>query len=470
MKKTPQKVKKAPQKKRKNNKKNLSVVAGAILIAVILTTVAFSFVLSISGEVKPQPGYTTTEPTTTEPPVPYVTSTATIGSAGDILIHKPILESAKGSEGYSFQKLFTYTKSVTSAYDYFVLNLETTLAGTEDGRTYTTYPRFNSPDSLLDAVEALGTDCLLTANNHSYDTKSYGFLRTIDKVDEKGFDHVGSRKTAEDKKYFVKNIKDISFGFTCYTYETPYDSTTIKALNGIEMNETTSPLVNSFDYDHLDTFYTEIEEQLKLMKGAGAEVSVIYVHWGDEYKLSANSYQKAIAQKLCDIGFDVIIGGHPHVVEPVELITSTDGKHKTVCVYSVGNFLSNQRRNLMGLKTGHTEDGLIFEMTFSKYSDGTVVFDSVDVTPTWVHLYNEGSKQVHSVVPLSANLNAESLGLNKTSDGLSQAKASYERTMALVKEGTDACNEYLSSLPRPDEETTEEDTTVSISDATDVAA
>lgn len=469
MKKTPQKAKKSPPKK-KNNKKSLSVVAGSVLIAVILTTVVFSLVLSVSGEVKPQPGFTTTEPTTTEPPVPYVTSTATIGSAGDILIHKPILESAKGSEGYSFEKLFTYTKSVTSAYDYFVLNLETTLAGTEDGRTLSTYPRFNSPDSLLDAVKGLGTDCLLTANNHCYDTKSYGFYRTIDQVEAKKFDHVGTRKTAEDKKYFVKNIKDISFGFTCYTYETPYDSSTIKALNGIEMNETTSPLVNSFDYDHLDTFYTEIEQQLKAMKGAGAEVNVIYIHWGDEYKLSANSYQKAIAQKLCDIGFDVIIGGHPHVVEPVELITSTDGSRKTVCIYSVGNFLSNQRRNLMGLKTGHTEDGAIFEMTFSKYSDGTVVFDSIDVTPTWVHLYKEGSKQVHSVVPLSANLNAENLGLNKTSDGLSQAKASYERTMALVKEGTDACNEYLSSLPRPDEEPTDEDTTSAANDITDIAA
>ncbi len=438
------------------NSKKVSVVAVSALIGIIICTVFFSIVLGFSGEVKPQSD-ATTEPTTTEPPTPYITSTATIGSAGDILIHKPLLEGAKSSSTgeYSFDKLFTYTSSVTEAYDYFVLNLETTLAGTENGRTYTTYPCFNSPDSLLDALKGIGTDCLLTANNHSYDTNEFGFFRTVETVENAGFDHIGSRSTADELKYFVKNIKDINFGFTCYTYETEYDSTTVKALNGITMNETTSPLINSFDYDHLDTFYNDIENQISLMKKDGAEVIVVYMHWGDEYKLSPNSYQETIAQKLCDMGVDVIVGGHPHVVEPVDLITSTDGKHKTVCVYSVGNFVSNQRRNLMGLKTGHTEDGLIFEMTFSKYSDGTVVFESVDVTPTWVHLYTENSKQVHSVVPLSDNLDAEKLGLNKTSNGLQEAQSSYERTMALVEEGINECNEYLKSQPKPDDEPVE---------------
>lgn len=439
---------------KKNNKK-VSVVAVSALIGIIICTVFFSIVLGFSGEVKPSVTETTIPPST-EPPVPYVVSTATIGSAGDILIHKPILESAKNSSTgeYSFDKLFTYTSSVTKAYDYFVLNLETTLAGTENGRTYTTYPCFNSPDSILNAVKNIGTDCLLTANNHSYDTNSFGFYRTVETVEDMGFDHVGTRASTDELKYFVKKIKDISFGFTCYTYETEYASQTVKALNGIAMNETTSPLINSFDYDHLDTFYKDISQQLELMKKDGADVLVVYMHWGDEYKLAPNSYQTEMAQKLCDMGVDVIIGGHPHVVEPVDLITSTDGKHKTVCIYSVGNFVSNQRRNLMGLKTGHTEDGLIFEMTFSKYSDGTVIFDSIDITPTWVHLYNENSKQVHSVVPLSENLDAEKLGLNKTTNGLQEAKNSYERTMELVKEGTDECNEYLKSQPRPDGEAT----------------
>ena len=105
----------------------------------------------------------------------------------------------------------------------------------------------------------------------------------------------------------------------------------------------------------------------------------------------------------------------------------------------------------MGLKTGHTEDGLIFEMTFSKYSDGTVVFESVDAIPTWVHLYSESGKKVHSIVPLEGNLekNAAKLGLNKTSDGLAQAKASMARTEALVAEGEKKCNDYLDTIETP---------------------
>ena len=105
----------------------------------------------------------------------------------------------------------------------------------------------------------------------------------------------------------------------------------------------------------------------------------------------------------------------------------------------------------MGLKTGHTEDGAIFEMTFSKYSDGSVYFEYVDVTPTWVHLYKENGKQVHSVVPLSENMDASSLGLDKTSDGYKNAQESYDRTIALVGDGLNECNQWLDSVETPAE-------------------
>lgn len=459
------------KKKRKNKSSEaatvkLLLISIAAVIVIVFSTV-IGFILTSEDISSPVFGGIVEETTTEEDKTPVITSTVTIGSAGDILIHNPLLEgAAKGDGVYDFNKLFTYVTPTAKEYDYFVLNLETTLAGNEN-RKYSTYPRFNTPDSLLESLTNMGTDCLLTANNHSYDTGADGFLRTLEKVEESGFDHTGSFSTAEEKRYLIKKVGGIKFGLICYTYETSYDSDTVKALNGLPMNTTTSPLINSFDYDHIDTFYTDIKNQLALMKKSGAEVLTVYMHWGDEYKLSANSWQKSIAQKLCDMGVDVIIGGHPHVVEPVELLTSTDGESKTVCLYSMGNFVSNQRRNLMGLQTGHTEDGAIFEMTFSKYSDGSVYFEEVDVTPTWVHLYKENGKQVHSVVPLSENMDAASLGLDKTDGGLSNAKESYERTMTLVGEGLDACNEYLDTIERPDElyrkslepETTEEEIT-----------
>ena len=161
-----------------------------------------------------------------------------------------------------------------------------------------------------------------------------------------------------------------------------------------------------------------------------------------------------MAQKICDLGVDVLIGGHPHVVQPVDLISATNSSQKTVCVYSMGNMVSNQRRQYMGIKDGHTEDGMFFKMSFSRYSDGSVVFENIEVVPTWVHLYTSGGKNVYNVVPLSENLDAAALGLDKSSNGLSLAKGSYERTMKLVSEGVKECNDYLASLPRPDEETT----------------
>ena len=437
-------------------RKRLASTAIIFLVAVMCVTAAVYAVkddinsggLFIETTTTTEP--TTTEPTTTLPPEPTVTSTVTIRSAGDVLIHIPIYQSAKRSDGsYNFDHLFTYSEDIISGCDYFVANLETTLGGT-DGRSYSGFPRFNSPDSIIDALKGAGVDCLLTANNHSYDTNGPGVLRTIEKIEEADLDYTGSRKTTDGAKYLVKTIGGIKFGLACYTYETP-SSEGRKSLNGILVDTATAPLINSFNPAKPQSFYDELGANIGKMKKKGADIIAVYIHWGEEYQLTQNAKQQEIAQELCEMGVDVIIGGHPHVVQPMDLLTSTDGKHKTVCVYSLGNFVSNQRRNLMGLKTGHTEDGLIFEMTFSKYSDGTVYFDSVDAIPTWVHLYNEGGKKVHAITPLEGNLDkkAAKLGLTKTGDGLAQAKASKARTDALVAEGEKKCNEYLSSIERP---------------------
>lgn len=431
-------------------KKKLVRTAVVIVLAVIAAILTFGAVLTLGGNTGFIQPTTTTLPTTTEAPIitettlPYITSTATVRSAGDVLIHIPIYQAAKTAEGYNFDNIFTYTDSLIEDSDYFVANLETVLAGT--GVAYSGFPRFNSPDAIVDSLKKAGVDCLLTANNHTFDKNYDGVIRTQKVIKEKGLSYTGTRTDEEGKKYFIANVNDIKFGMLCYTFETP-SSEGRKALNGILVDTKTAPLINSFNPEKPESFYAEIKEQLKLMKKKGAEVTVVYIHWGNEYELTQNSKQREIAQALCNMGVDVIVGGHPHVVQPVDLLTSENGKHKTVCVYSLGNVLSNQRRAYMGLKTGHTEDGLVFEMTFSKYSDGRVVFESVKSIPTWVHVYSSGGKKVYNIVPLSKNMDgkAEKLGLNKSGDGLNQAKASYERTMTIVKEGTDKCNKYLKS-------------------------
>lgn len=419
----------------------VAIVASAIASVARHETYANGFVEKSTVTTTEEPSY---DYEVDEGGNPVVVSTAKIGSAGDILIHKPILENAhiSSENTYNFDNVFSYISPVIKKYDYFVANFESSCGGSE--KAYSTYEPFNIPDTIVDAAKNAGIDCLLTANNHCYDNGEAGVLRTAEVIKNSGLDYTGTVTEAGQDNYLVKEVNGIKFGFVCYTYET--DSATGTAINGNKLTDTAASLINTFHYATLDKFYTKLGSQLDAMKKKGADVLVVYMHWGEKYELKQDSHQTEISKKLSDMGVDVIVGGHPHVVQPIDLITSTDGSHKTVCVYSLGNFLSNQRRTLMNLKDGHTEDGLIFEMNFSKYSDGTVKFDSIDVTPTWVHLYESGGKNVYRITPLNKNFSekAEEIGLTNSSDGLSLAEGSYERTMALVSEGMDKCNDYLS--------------------------
>ena len=123
------------------------------------------------------------------------------------------------------------------------------------------------------------------------------------------------------------------------------------------------------------------------------------------------------------------------------LSSTTDPDHKTVCLYSMGNAISNQRRDLMNLNTGHTEDGVLFSFTFAEYSDGTVRLDSVELLPTWVWM---GSNS-YRIIPLDTEVADWGSAFNLGSDGVASAKASYDRTMKLVAEGIQESNEYLTA-------------------------
>ncbi len=433
----------------KNNKAKKTVYTVLICCIALLTAVLI-FIFTDKKSEAPEKTSAVTEETAPSEATPIPENTVTVGTAGDILIHKPVYENAKTADGnYDFNHIFTFAESTISECDYFIVNLETTFGGT-DNQSYSGFPRFNSPDAVADALKNAGVDCVLTANNHSYDTDGNGVSRTIETAEKAGLDYTGSRKNTAEKQYLIKNIDGINFGFICYTYETPV-AEGYKALNGIILDSDTSPLINSFKPDAPDEFLAELETNIEKMKAENADVIAVFMHWGEEYQLTENNNQKAVAQAICDLGADVIIGGHPHVVQPVDLLTSSDNTHKTVCVYSMGNFVSNQRRSLMGLKTGHTEDGIIFEMTFTKYSDGEVKFDCIEIIPTWVHLYYENGKQIHAIVPLDGDIekDAEAKGLTKSSDGTSLAIQSKERTVKLTDEGEKKCNDYLLSENAP---------------------
>ena len=369
------------------------------------------------------------------PKEPYKTASASIGSTGDLLIHDPIFKGVKQSDGsYDFTDIFTTVKPYFEQYDLMVANLEVTLAG--DSRAYSGYPIFNCPDSIIDAATKGGIDMLLTANNHTYDTGFDGLRRTMEVLKNKSVPFIGTRQSESESIYTIKDINGIKIGMVCYTYSTT-TSDGRKALNGNILKTEAGPLVNTFDYYKLDEFYSEAESVIKEMKQNGAEATIIYIHWGNEYVRKPNSYQTKMAQKICDIGYDVIVGGHPHVLEPIDTLKSENG-HETVCLYSTGNTVSNQRKERMDSDnySGHTEDGIILGVTFDKYSDGKVVLSDVSILPLWVDMTRVNGKNQYKIIPLDINRLEDWDNLVMTK--VSSAKASYNRTMKIVGEGVNA--------------------------------
>ena len=397
----------------------------------------------------------TTEPPTTLPPEPeHVVSTATILSTGDLLMHGGLINAANQGDGtYDFGYIFPYITEYVTAADYAVANLETTLAGT--AKPYQGNPMFNCPDELVDAAKNAGFDMLLTASNHSYDSQQPGFERTIRTIREKGLANLGTMLSAEEPKYVVQDINGIKIGMIAYTYEDSLGPGNPPALNYNPMQAGGYDLINCFRHSDPDSLYNHLGPQMELMKADGAEAIVVYLHWGQEYKLEANASQKEIAQHLCDMGVDVIIGGHPHVVEPVELLESaTDPSHRTVCLYSMGNAVSNQRQGLLkSITTAHTEDGVLFSVTFSKYSDGTVYLEDVELIPIWVRAVDASGNTVvrssatirrYEMLPLDENRRdqwAEQFGIDDST--LIQCQDSWQRTMDIVGQGLSQSREYL---------------------------
>ncbi len=377
-----------------------------------------------------------------------VVSQATVVNTGDLLLHNPVLKGALKSDGsYDFSAFFPKIKKYFDSADLAVANLEVTLGGTESGE-YKGYPNFNVPDNFIDECKNSGIDVLLTANNHCYDTGLFGLKRTVKILKEKKVEYLGTKETTSDHTYIIRNVNGIKIGMVCYTYENKCETAGRKSINGAVISTEANSLINSFSYENLPGFYTEAESIIKGMKTNGADCVVFYMHWGEEYQLKENTQQKNIAQKLCDLGTDVIVGGHPHVVQPMEMLTSSDGLKQTVCLYSMGNALSNQR--LEELKSecpgGQTEDGVLFYYTFTKYGDGSVKLTSTDVIPTWVKKTGERYKANYTIYPLENAQAVSSLGLD--SNNQAQALKSYERTKATIEAGLSDCQQKLGCKKR----------------------
>ena len=429
-----------PRKKRPAIDPKVLAIGGLVLLVLIL-------LLSRCGKDEEVPVPVDTQPVATEAvvtePKLEVVSTASISVQGDLLMHRPVMKTCQlDDDTYDFSSLFQYIVPELSKYDYNIANLETTFGGPD--YPYQGNPNFNAPDTFADDLKKAGFHMLLTGNNHCADTTTASIKRTIDQLEQRGLTPLGTQRSADEPKYAIVDIGGIKVGMVCYTYAT-------SAHNGLPVfnyrfHVTERGVVNYFTNDDLDKLYTELDAILVEMEAQGAEATVAFMHWGTEYETAENDTQRAIAQKLCDMGVDVIVGGHPHVVQPMALLTSSlDAEHKTVCIYSLGNTISNQRISEMDLKTGHTEDGVIFSFTFEKYSDGSVHVAGTDLLPTWVNYHGNHGQNEYNILPLYDDQREQWKELFYLSgEQLVGAQNSYERTMSIVEAGLKACQDYLS--------------------------
>lgn len=307
-----------------------------------------------------------------------------IAAAGDIMFHSPQLTSGKTADGWDFKPMFKDVKPILSAADMTIANFETTVSGIEP---YTGYPLFNSPDEVIDAIKDAGVDVLTTANNHSLDTRDTGLKRTVETIRSKGIDTVGTYSEQPESRVLMKDVKGINFAILAYTEST----------NGLGAQYPDDQLHGMINMMEKERIIADINEAKEL----NADFIITFMHWGDEYVRDPNDKQREFAQLMADEGVDLILGSHPHVIQDSEIITTAD--KQTYVIYSMGNFISNQRRETLGDNFSRTEDGIIINFDIRK-NDQTkeTTIQNVEYVPTWVYRHQEPGKSAltYRILPI----------------------------------------------------------------------
>jgi len=323
-----------------------------------------------------------------------------IASVGDILIHNTVYMAAYDSSTglYDFSSQFQYVKSYLENADITVANLETSLAGPEQG--YSGYPKFNTPDSIVDALKESGVDIVTAANNHRLDQDITGFYRTIDVVKNKGLDIIGVKATEKETTYVVKDIKGVKVAFVNFGYGYPqYDGSL--SINGLILPVNMTGLMDTFNPQDFDSSAQTIKARITEARQAGAEIVILCMHWGDEYQRLPSTFQQDLASVLADCGADVIFGGHPHVLQPFVFL-ATDNNGTVPVFYSQGNFISDQRQETVD--NIYTEQGIIANVTIRVYPDHTHHVLQADAVPTWVNKKRLNNQLIYEVIPAKAAL------------------------------------------------------------------
>lgn len=335
--------------------------------------------------------------------------------AGDIMAHASQLAAAydKKCDCYDFKPVFAAAAPLFKGVDVALANFETTLPG----KNYSGYPQFGAPDALVDAIKSAGINLVTTANNHALDKGKDGVIRTLKVLDEKGIPHLGtyaSEADYEKQRVFLLTKNGITVAMLDYTYGT----------NGIPTPD--DVVVNRISK-------AQISADIALARTKHPDAIIVLFHFGREYLNKPDAYQREVVLHALASGADIVLGGHPHQVQPYELLHNGEPDKSRLVAYSLGNFVSGQRQR-------YTDGGMVLYFTLAKKQNaaGKPVIDITDVHHklVWVYLAREDDRKDFRILPIEASLaSAAELNLPQSAvESMKRYRADAEKVLG-IKEG-----------------------------------
>jgi Bacterial capsule synthesis protein PGA_cap len=336
--------------------------------------------LMVAGIVCMQACGTANADSSATPPTPRPDSIVHIDirAVGDLMCHAPQFEYARiGADTFDFRRCYAEVAAYLRGADFTIGNMESVFAGAS--RKYTGYPTFNTPEDYLDAVKEAGFDFLVTANNHSIDRGESGALASLDVFDKYGFDHTGTYRSPADRDSIrIVDIKGVKMAILNYTYGT----------NGIPV-----PAGKPWIINLTDTLL--IERDIAAAKALKPDLVTVFFHWGLEYQHEPCDTQRLVFRKAVAAGADLILGSHPHVIQPAEYFkTATNARLDTgFVIWSMGNFISNQNQR-------YCDAGMILDLKIAKnVTRDSVWIEDVAYLPTWVFRGAHPKQHIHTILP-----------------------------------------------------------------------
>lgn len=334
---------------------------------------------------------------------------------GDIMGHDTQINAAFNKEDstYNYEEYFEFLKPVFEDADFTIANFEVTLAG----EPIKGYPQFSSPDELAYDCKNAGIDFMACANNHCCDRGAKGIIRTINVLDMMDIPHTGTFKDSlerENKYPAILEKNGIRIALLNYTYGT----------NGIAVPK--GLIVNLIEK-------SAIEKDLKKAEEKNVDKIIVFLHWGKEYQSEPNKEQEDLADFIFSKGADIIIGSHPHVIQKMIWLKDDDGKGEKLISYSLGNFISNQRKR-------YTDGGTMARFTLIK-SNGEVKIKEAGYFLTWVYKSFEKDGTHYRILPVSQFEDQPGFFLSK--DYYEKMDVFIKDSRSLYNEQNVNMNEYL---------------------------